>query len=139
MTTPTPRGIRNNNPGNLRTSDAHWLGKLSPSRDPDFEQFDTPEHGIRALAKVLLAYYQNHGLDTIRQIISRWAPPSENNTSAYVEQVCGQCGVSADQPIDLTVPDMLAAVTEAVIFHENGTCPYTVAQIDAGVTMALTP
>ena len=135
----TARGVRNNNPGNLRASGAPWLGKLSPSGDPAFEQFDTPEHGIRALAKVLLAYYRTHGLDTIGAIIGRWAPASENDTAAYVEHVCGRCGVSADQPIDLTVPDTLAAVTEAVISHENGTCPYTVAQIDAGVTMALTP
>src|SRR3954454_18271423 len=111
----TARGIRLNNPGNIRIGTSAWYGKLTPSTDPDFEQFDTPEHGIRALAKLLLTYQISHGLDTIRQLVSKWAPDSENDTQAYIDQVCGQTGLPADQRIDLTVLDVLASVTEAII------------------------
>lgn len=132
------RGIKNNNPGNIRLSGAHWLGKIDPSKDADFEQFDTPELGIRALAKTLLAYYQNHGLDTIEGIISRWAPSNENDTKAYIEQICGQCGFSADEALEIDNADVLAGLCEAIIYHENGSCPYTPEQVDKGVEMALT-
>ena len=89
-----PRGIRNNNPGNIRWG-ADWQGlkKDGKSQDPSFCVFATPVWGIRALAKVLINYKRIHGLNTVRQIISRYAPPNENQTTAYVQTIARQLGV----------------------------------------------
>ncbi len=133
----TSRGIRNQNPGNIRISGAPWAGKVSPNTDGSFEQFDTPENGIRALAKTLLAYFRNHNLHTIRAIISRWAPSSENNTEGYIQFIAGSLGIAPAETIDLTHADMLAALCEAIIQRENGVNPYSMLQVDRGVRMAL--
>ena len=69
------RGLRNNNPGNIRKSATAWQG-LSPTQtDASFFQFISPEYGIRALATILGTYMKNYGLVTVSDIISRWAPP----------------------------------------------------------------
>lgn len=80
-----PRGIRNNNPGNIRHG-ANWLGLNTNGQDIDssFCVFTAPVYGIRALAKVLINYKRIHGLNTVRQIVSRYAPPNENQTTAYI-------------------------------------------------------
>lgn len=83
-----PRGVRNNNPGNLRVSHANnWRGKLrgSTKRDKQFEEFETLEYGYRALLITLRNYITKHKLRTLRQIIARWAPPNENDTEAYIK------------------------------------------------------
>jgi hypothetical protein len=131
------RGIRNNNPGNIRKGN-DWLGERTAQTDAAFEEFATPEYGIRALGKVLLGYQDKYGLRTVRAIISRWAPPTENNTSAYVSSVAAAMGVGADTPISLRVqPALLTALVVAIIKHENGAQPYSLAQIDAGLSMAV--
>lgn len=129
----TPRGLRNNNPGNIRAGDK-WQG-LTGVDDAGFCQFDTPEHGIRAIAKVLMSYQSKHGLRTLRQMISRWAPENENDTDAYIESVCKQCCASPDNPYTLTPSRMLQLVT-AIIKHENGQQPYTKEVLLAGVDAA---
>ncbi len=130
-----PRGIRNNNPGNIRTGDK-WQG-LTGVDDAGFCIFDTPEHGIRALAKVLIAYQVKHGLRTISDMICRWAPPVENDTPAYIMSVCQAVGASAVGPYILT-PGRLRDLTAAIIKHENGEQPYSIDVIQAGVDMAFT-
>jgi hypothetical protein len=130
------RGVRLNNPGNVRISGAPWKGKVIPSRDREFETFDCPENGIRALAKTLLAYFDKHGLHTIREIISRWAPPTENNTEAYIQSVCSQTDIGPDDILDLNDHQELALLVEAIIFHENGTNPYAMEVIDRGIERA---
>lgn len=129
------RGVSNNNPGNLRISNQHWLGKISPSRDPDFETFDTAEHGLRALAKVLLTYF-HEGLNTIEAIIAKWAPAGENNTDAYIDAVSDMTGFDSDAPL---TPDAvtLAKLTSAIVFHENGKNPYPADLIQTAVKDAL--
>jgi hypothetical protein len=136
---PAPtRGERNNNPGNLRELPGdHWEGERATDDDPEFEEFDAPEDGIRALAKTLLTYQRKHGLATLRQIITRWAPPSENDTEAYIEAVAGALTVSADQPIDLTDRNLLVDLVKAIICRENGRCIYSDATILSGVNRAL--
>jgi hypothetical protein len=131
----TPRGIRNCNPGNIRISSAPWQGKITPSHDPEFETFDTPENGIRALGKIILTYYNKHKLKTVRDIIMRWAPPTENNTTAYIDAVADQLLVGPDDELVLT-KDKLAALVEAIIGHENGSCPYDMATVDRGIERA---
>ncbi len=135
----TPRGLRVNNPGNIRSSDAHWLGKLTPSRDDDFETFDTIEHGIRAAAMIVLNYFREHGLTTITGIVSRWAPPTENNTASYIMDVCDRCGFDADAPLNLEAEDDLLAVVHAICDHEQGSAIEAVTpdQFKTGVAMAL--
>ncbi|HAT4984430.1 TPA: hypothetical protein I9786_002833 [Serratia marcescens] len=130
------RGLRNNNPGNIEASDKNpWEGQTGS--DGRFAKFETPEHGIRALGKNLLTYYQKHGLDTVGEIITRWAPPKENKTDAYIKAICDQLGVAADQQIDVTNPRTLAALCAGIVNHENGSQPYTDEQIGAGVSAAL--
>lgn len=131
------RGIKLNNPMNIRISNAHWQGKVTPSRDSDFETFDTPEHGIRAGTKILLTYYRDYNLNTVDEIINRWAPSSENDTASYINHVSVIMGTSPHEPLGLTNNDILAKLVEAVIQHEQGQNPYTMAQVDKGVEMAL--
>ena len=81
------RGIRNNNPANIRRG-SNWKGLKLAQTDKEFCQFVSMYYGIRALIIVLRTYVTVHGLHTIRQIISRWAPPEDkNNTDKYVEYV----------------------------------------------------
>jgi hypothetical protein len=128
------RGIRNNNPGNIRKSGAKWQGMRDVQDDPDFVQFIAPEWGIRALARTLSTYYNTHGLRTVRAIISRWAPPNENNTDAYVRAVSSAVGKSADAPLALSTD--LPALVKAIIRHENGINPYSDDTIAKGIALA---
>jgi hypothetical protein len=115
------RGIRNNNPMNLRKTDINWDGKV-PGSDESFETFKSPQYGIRAGAKVLLNYQRLHGLDTINKIINRFAPPSENDTNAYAEHVSKVLGVGLDERIN--VDQYLHNLVSVIIKHENGVNPY---------------
>jgi hypothetical protein len=137
MTTSTPsRGIRNNNPGNLRRSNDPWQGLAEQQADSDFFIFKSPVYGIRALARTLIAYQDKHGLHTIRTLISRWAPTAENNTDAYIKAVTEESGRDPDQTLDLhTYADLQPLVT-AIIRHENGQQPYTATQIDKALVLA---
>ncbi|KTJ26611.1 hypothetical protein ASU86_06580 [Enterobacter hormaechei subsp. steigerwaltii] len=130
------RGIRNNNPGNLEYSKTNpWVGQTGD--DGRFAKFETPEHGIRALGRNLLSY-QRQGIDTVSDIINRWAPPSDNNnTDAYIQAVCAQLGVTADQQLDASNPDTLKALCAAIIKHENGSQPYSDQQLATGVSAAI--
>lgn len=130
------RGVRNNNPGNLEASSSNpWVGQTGS--DGRFAKFETPEHGIRALGRNLISY-QRQGIDTVGEIINRWAPPSDNNdTAAYIKAVCAQLGVTANQPLDASNPDTLQALCAAIIKHENGSQPYSTDQLSTGVSAAL--
>lgn len=130
------RGIRNNNPGNLEYSKTNpWMGQTGD--DGRFAKFETPEHGIRALGRNLLSY-QRQGIDTVTDIINRWAPPSDNNnTDAYIKAVCAKLGVTADQQLDASNPDTLKALCAAIIQHENGSQPYSDQQLSTGVSAAI--
>lgn len=101
--------------------------------DSSFVQFDSPEYGIRAIAKIM-ASYQRIGIDTIRQVIHRWAPPSENNTDAYISAVCAECSVGPDDTVILKT--ILPLLIKAIIWHENGACPYSDEQIQRGIALA---
>ncbi|QNQ56175.1 hypothetical protein [Serratia liquefaciens] len=130
------RGLRNNNPGNIEASDSNpWEGQAGS--DGRFAKFETPEHGIRALGKNLLAYNKRHGLDTVGEMITRWAPPKENDTDSYIKAICAQLGVGANDQIDVTNPSTLAALCAGIVQHENGSQPYSAEQINSGVSAAL--
>jgi hypothetical protein len=129
------RGIRNNNPGNIRHSNAQWDGMRATQTDSAFVQFTSPVWGVRALAKLLFNYERLYGLNTVRGIISRWAPSNENNTDAYVFVVANALGVQPDGPLNMAekMPELVAAI----IKHENGSQPYTVALINDGIGRAV--
>lgn len=93
--------------------------------------------GIRALAKVLLTYEDRHGLHTIRQLIDRWAPPIENDTSAYVDGVASDMMVNPDEPINLHQLDKLTCMVRAISHHENGGDYLSNADVAKGCTLAL--
>ena len=80
-----PRGIRNNNPGNIKKNKIEWDGLVSEEEQKDntFFIFKSPEFGIRALTKILITYRKTHDLYNIWGITNRYAPPFENNTEAY--------------------------------------------------------
>lgn len=119
------RGIRNNNPGNIRWGD-DWKGLVPEGQrtDKSFCQFKAPEFGIRAMIIILRNYQSKYGLKTITGIIKRWAPPNENDTQAYIRSVAQATGTDADKPIDLTDSRKLFPLLQAIIKHENGTQPY---------------
>lgn len=128
------RGIRNNNPGNIRKGPKPWLGEI-PGTDKEFCTFDTPEHGIRAMAVILRNYRRKYFLDTVREIISRWAPPHENDTGAYVDAVSGHLQVAPDDEVNVLDTPTMVLLLEAIIRQENGSQPYTQEQLRTGATI----
>ena len=130
----TSRGIRNNNPGNIRFSDDQWQGLAAEQTDEEFFVFSAPEWGIRAMARILTNYQSRHGLGTVREIINRWAPPSENDTDAYVRSVARQTGLDADAPINVGV--QMFPLVSAIIVHENGQNPFDSQVIGDGIARA---
>lgn len=130
-----PRGVRNNNPGNIRLGDK-WLGLCTSQDDGAFCQFATIEYGIRALAYILrIGYFQRRGLNTIRKIIQRWAPPSENDTYEYILDVARDAKYGADEPLNLDDDGVLSSLVVAIIKHENGAQPYSGLQIISGIRL----
>ena len=118
----TPRGIKNNNPGNIRHGTQTWAGEDIKSHDPAFVCFKTPEYGIRAIMKIMRTYYDKYSLITIRMIITRYAPPSENNTEAYIADIAKRSGIEADHVIDDIIP-VLIPIVQVIVLHENGHAP----------------
>jgi len=132
----TPRGERNNNPGNIKRNNIAWEGmSADQSGDAVFVVFDDPIYGIRALGKLLQKYAEN-GYVTVRQIITRYAPGSENNTGAYIKAVSAALGVSPDAPLNLFDMGTLRPLASAIITHENGRNVYLEnGVLDAGLAL----
>ena len=88
------RGMRNNNPLNIRrVAGSHWKGEIvSPIEDKEFVQFASVEYGIRAAFCILDTYRRKYQDVCVEDIINRWAPPSENATSEYIRTVCRLTG-----------------------------------------------
>jgi hypothetical protein len=111
-----PRGIRNNNPGNIRYGDFARSAGAIGADSGGFAVFSDMQTGIEATAK-LLRSYTARGFNTIRKIVSRWAPANENDTQAYIAAVAKQLGVSADTVLS---GDQLQGVARSIFQHENG-------------------
>ena len=131
----TARGIRNNNPGNIRHGDA-WQGLAEQQTDSSFCVFKTPAYGIRALAILLKNYYEKYGLDTVTKIIKRYAPHTENDTDAYIESVSRALGVLPKRRINPTEPEVMLKLIKAIILYENGSQPYNEEILIKGLEMA---
>ncbi|MGE1612948.1 structural protein P5 [Pseudomonas monteilii] len=145
----TPRGVRNNNPGNIDFNPRNaWQGQLGLEEGvakPRFARFDHPENGIRALGKLLINYrgkdgmpgVGGKGIDTVLETINRWAPSNENDTQAYASAVAKRLGVRPIDPINIKDPATLRGMVLSIIIHENGGNPYPDAIINEGVRRAL--
>ncbi len=114
-----PRGIRNNNAGNIRLSKTRYLGEVLPSSDKAFKQFKTMAWGYRAIF-VLLDSYSRKGFITLRQMITRYAPASENNTENYIRYVAQNAVVSPEAPLDVNDRNVMILVVAAISRMENG-------------------
>ena len=119
----TPRGIRNNNPLNIRINSTKWEGLCPVQTDKSFFRFRTMAYGYRAAIKTIHTYFNKYGLKSIRRIIHRWAPPSENDTENYIKVVSERSGLSADAEINIYDHKQLIAIVSAMSYMENGIEP----------------
>lgn len=115
-----PRGLRNCNPGNIRLSKDKWLGLRKEQTDGAFFQFETMAYGYRALMRTIQTYRRKHGLQTIADLIGRWAPSHENNTSSYITAVCQKMQVPTTFVPDVDDKDTMCALAAAISEVENG-------------------
>jgi hypothetical protein len=122
------RGMRNNNPGNIKKGSSNWQGEIKPSSDPVFAQFESMPYGIRASLKLLLNYYNRYERDTIDKIIRRW---SATDQDSYVDFVSHCTGISPNQVI---TPDgqTLRGLANCVFDFENRYNKPTYAEIQQG-------
>lgn len=127
-----PRGIRNNNPGNIERNSIRWKGMAPEQRDRRFITFTRPEWGIRAIARILLGDWRE-GQNTIASLISEWAPEVENDTKAYIKAVAKACKVDPYRPCN--IPKLLVPLISAIIQHENGIQPYSPQLIQLGIDL----
>ena len=120
----TPRGLRNCNPLNIRLSADKWRGMKARQTDSDFCQFESMEWGWRAAYWLLTrTYYHKYRLYTIRDIIHKWAPTTENNTQAYIVHVSKLSGIGPLECLGNPSehPIRWLSVAAAMAIHENGT------------------
>lgn len=129
-----PRGVRLNNPGNIRHGD-NWNGMAAEQPDSSFVYFTEPKWGFRAMVRILKSY-RRRGIRTVSEIIGTWAPPVENNTAAYVAHVAERMGVTPGTPVNLEDTDQVTALLEAITLHENGQQPYSKDTIRRGIELA---
>jgi hypothetical protein len=144
-----PRGVRNNNPGNIDfREDTVWEGQLGREKNKGrFVRFDTPEKGVRAMTKILQTY-NDRGQRTLKDIIfgipdkdgvrqMGWAPEVENDSQGYVDFLVDRTGFKQGEPLDLTDHETLLKVLSGIIRFENGTDPYSDTTILQGIDEAI--
>ena len=120
MPTKLSRGYRNCNPGNIRISGTRYKGEVVPSQDTAFKQFTSMAYGYRAMFVLIHYYCRVLHLKTVRQIISRYAPPSENHTESYIRHVADAILRGPDSEIDLGSMDEMVLMVAAMSRVENG-------------------
>ena len=125
------RGLDNNNPGNIRRSRVRYRGERHPSQDPDFKQFISMEWGYRAMFVLLDTYRLRYGLNSVRAMISRYAPPEENHTALYIDAVCDLTGIDPDEVIDTRDRTQMIPLVAAMSRVENG-CDARRCEVEAG-------
>jgi len=126
------RGIRNKNPGNIRYNPANdWNGQTGQDSD-GFVIFSDSRFGIRAMGKILDSY-RGRGVTSIREIISSWAPNSENDTESYISSVVQSMNAPSYHFTPTREDGDYPALVKAIIKHENGINPYSDGEIIAGL------
>jgi len=126
-----PRGIMNNNPGNL-----NFAGQKGAHSSGRYAAFGSMKEGVAALVRQI-GLYIHRGKDTIRKIITTYAPPGENNTAAYIRAVSQFMGVSPDQPLSMGNAKQIEALVRAISIHENGGKYLSDDTVNAGYQMAV--
>lgn len=114
-----PKGIRNHNPGNLRNSGIKWDG-LTGDDGTGFCVFSTSFYGLRAMARNLFNYRQNHNVVTLIDVAERWAPATENNTIEYADTLAGSLNMPTSAIIDLRSLAVIVPVMRGIVKAENG-------------------
>lgn len=143
-----PFGIRANNPGNLKFTRDRWQGLDDPpfvvnkGSGKKFFRFKSPAYGIRAVARTLITYQDKRladdgsAIDTVREIVTRWAPPEFNDTESYITDVLKRAKINRGAHVDLDDFDTMEAIVKAIIHHENGCQPYSRAILRKGLVLA---
>lgn len=144
----TPRAVRNHNPGNIERG-IKWIGlqkeadmTAAQRAENRFAVFSHPKYGFRAMATVILTYARKRrakdgsAIDTIGEVVARWAPPVENDTRAYAQQVARAVGVGMDQLVNLEDWKVLQPMVKAMAIHEAGGWFWKDADLDEGLRLA---
>ena len=125
------RGLRNCNPGNIRKSRVKYEGEVAPSRDTEFKEFSSMAYGYRAMFVLLDSYRSKYGLCTIRQMLGRYAPPTENFTEGYVRFVSSRTGIAPDEIVNTRAARDMIPIVAAMSQIENGV-PAIISDIEEG-------
>ena len=148
------RGIRNNNPGNLqyRNQPGAKLEVLPPGSTgkPRFAHYNTQAEGLYGMAAQLQRNIAGLNkmakgpdgkpagkMNTISSLMYSYAPPSENDTKKYIAFVSKETGLGPHDLIDPKDPRVMASLMRAMIIKENGSCPYSAAQLNEAVTRSM--
>lgn len=126
------KGERLHNPFDIEKSNIEWLGMVKPGADAVFCEFIDDLHGLRA-GYVDIKVAIHNGKNTIRRFITPYAPPSENNTAAYIKHVCDFTGLNPDAQLS---DDNIKELGKAVLIEEQGHCNYTDDLINQALEMA---
>ena len=117
------RGVQNNNPGNLKqtTPRQGWIGAVDAPEDSTFEEFEYYVYGVRAMVKLVRNKITRNGKDTIRKLITTWAPASDNNNTAnYIAFVAEESEMDEDDRIDPNDKEQMWRIVSAIEQFENG-------------------
>lgn len=125
------RGLRNCNPGNIEKSSDVYQGEIIPSQDKRFKQFKNMAYGYRAMFRILFTYTNRYRLTTLRQWITRWAPPEENDTEAYIKTVSSGANISPDSSIDTNNMMIMCKIVAEMSRVENGV-PANMGEVESG-------
>lgn len=121
-----PRGLRNNNPLNIVHNERNkWQGlDKNRAHDGRFCIFVAPEWGYRAAFRIFKTYrdrFDRSGTKfCLRELITRWAPYSENDTEAYISAVSNRCKIRPNMRLNLRNREQMVDVAEAMCWVENG-------------------
>jgi len=117
------RGIRNNNPLNIRRNPAnHWVGARKEVTDKTFEEFVGLAYGYRAAFILLHRYICQYGKRTIAEIVGKWAPAGDgsNNPAKYARDVSQMTGYAEDQVLSFLNREEMVGLAWAMSYVECG-------------------
>lgn len=115
-----PLGYTNNNPGNIRDFGIKWEGLVPGTRKGEFAKFQSMDKGFRALARNVISWKTKHNFSTVEQGVGRHAPPSENNTSKYIQVIADRLGVKPGQAVDFADKPTVHKIVPAIAEQEIG-------------------
>ena len=118
-----PVGLRYKNPLNIkRDPKNNWLGKVKDNK-ATFEMFTSYYFGYRAAMKLIQKYIVIYRCETIKELIMRWAPPSENGyeiTKSYFKFVAKGCDKEVDDSVEWENKDLVCKIVYLMTVFENG-------------------